>query len=55
MSNGPPEICNMEEARALIDAGLAKAELEFVTSLTAPLYRVWPGTARRWIVGVTYK
>lgn len=40
MSGGLPEIATEEEARAIMAGGLGKAELEFVTSLTAPLYWV---------------
>lgn len=31
----------MEEAKAILRAGLGRAELEFITSITAPLYWVW--------------
>jgi hypothetical protein len=38
MTRGLPPVETEEEARAIMAAGLARAELEFATSLTAPLY-----------------
>ncbi|WP_137391935.1 hypothetical protein [Rhodoligotrophos defluvii] len=40
MTGGLPEITSDSEARALMAGGLGKAELEFATSVTAPLYWV---------------
>ena len=49
MTHGPPEITSEEEAREVMAAGLGKAELEFVTSITAPIFwniREEPGQYR---------
>ena len=45
-----PPVKNEQDARAIMAAGLAKAELEFVTSITVPLYWITREDERRYRV-----
>jgi hypothetical protein len=50
MTDGLPPVKTEAEARALMAAGLGRAELEFATSLTAPLYWIIRDDERRYRV-----